>query len=845
MTDIWREALSSSIDDLKTRYLTPREFNAIITDLLSRDNSPLSGLSYEVVDKEPFKTLNFGPSLAGKPYTHSNDLGDTGRRCLVHYHLKSPAHVKPPGLDDLLKQLFEDYWKPALRTPSAGMPDLKRSSNAEPLARQTVESCIQRRRCCSLMFCDLDGFKKLNDVHGQDVGDRVIKEFGALLEYSLNQSAILLHDGGDEFIALLPDANPAEAAMLAYSVARAVSAYDFKVGDLPVSISFGIASTNEPEAVPTYDWLYKRAMHALKKVAKVGEKAKARFYSGPEIPEGATSISRQILTSHCLVKSAAANEFPFRNVWLNCLSATIVGQLRTSSDIVTIAACVDKFLLWAKFQPPTTTKRLASSVSQEDDVDTTASILPIDVAFSVIHSLLRWSSVFGTNSLSQKSLQIQYDDDGKHAKVSCLDGTVVWSSDLSILMNNCFDVGSLWNRPVDSVCPQNLARAILVQIGHDQPRIPLGLFLERIIVDDRPTRGGGLPDFWEATLARLIEQTLRQPNVDAVYVLGDKSYAKQTIDNLRAINSWPEHDAQMAYKTGLSVRQIRSAALILKERVHFPQDENELLDHLSGILRDPFPFHKIPDDIDIRTVPFLRRELELDTLALSREDGCRVSTIAEAYPVVLEIARKTGANETITDQAGQVLRELIDFKVHLLTPSQNLIPSFYKSEETSFEEYYLSQFVSPTGLFGKVFNGTEQLEYVLTHLGNIMKNSSQQFSTRRAILVVPHEVGPDKELAPLGLISIRIIPRFVRSRPHLSFSYTWRTVEALKGFPYSLYGSVRFSQHLTQMLKERLPDEVARQVDFGTISYIAHSLHFFLDDYGQNIARRIVDEASY
>jgi hypothetical protein len=69
-------------------------------------------------------------------------------------------------------------------------------------------------------------------------------------------------------------------------------------------------------------------------------------------------------------------------------------------------------------------------------------------------------------------------------------------------------------------------------------------------------------------------------------------------------------------------------------------------------------------------------------------------------------------------------------------------------------------------------------------------------------------------------------------------------VEALVGFPYSLFASVRFGQHLTERLKALLPPEASRTVEMGHVSYIAHSLHIFLDAYGQNIARRIVDDAS-
>ena len=63
------------------------------------------------------------------------------------------------------------------------------------------------------------------------------------------------------------------------------------------------------------------------------------------------------------------------------------------------------------------------------------------------------------------------------------------------------------------------------------------------------------------------------------------------------------------------------------------------------------------------------------------------------------------------------------------------------------------------------------------------------------------------------------------------------------GFPYSIYGSVRYSQHLTQKIEEMVT-AAPRHISMGEVSYIAHSLHLFLDDYGQNIARAIVDAAS-
>jgi len=115
-------------------------------------------------------------------------------------------------------------------------------------------------------------------------------------------------------------------------------------------------------------------------------------------------------------------------------------------------------------------------------------------------------------------------------------------------------------------------------------------------------------------------------------------------------------------------------------------------------------------------------------------------------------------------------------------------------------------------------------------------------STRRAVLVVPHRLPDDGELSPLGLVSVRIAPRLRDDGPVLDASYSWRTVEALVGLPYSLYGSIMFAQELAAQIATRLPTAVARTMRIGTISFIAQSLHLFTDPYAQRIARQVIAE---
>lgn len=59
----------------------------------------------------------------------------------------------------------------------------------------------------SMLFVDLDGFKKINDTMGHDVGDRILVEAARCLKTMIRQYDILVRLGGDEFVVLLPDAS--------------------------------------------------------------------------------------------------------------------------------------------------------------------------------------------------------------------------------------------------------------------------------------------------------------------------------------------------------------------------------------------------------------------------------------------------------------------------------------------------------------------------------------------------------------------------------------------------------------------------------------------------------------
>jgi diguanylate cyclase (GGDEF)-like protein len=95
----------------------------------------------------------------------------------------------------------------------------------------------------SLMFLDIDHFKKINDVHGHPAGDQVLVELAKLAHGALRNEDIFCRYGGEEFAVVSRGTDLEESRPLAERLRRAVEEHDF-IHDgkrIPVTISVGVA----------------------------------------------------------------------------------------------------------------------------------------------------------------------------------------------------------------------------------------------------------------------------------------------------------------------------------------------------------------------------------------------------------------------------------------------------------------------------------------------------------------------------------------------------------------------------------------------------------------------------
>jgi len=114
---------------------------------------------------------------------------------------------------------------------------------------------------CGLLYCDLDGFKAVNDRLGHLAGDQLLVAAGERMRTAVRSGDLVARIGGDEFVVLCPGAGPAALARLAERLRAAVGApYELPTGTAEVGVSIGSALA---PAGSTPDEVLLRADHAM------------------------------------------------------------------------------------------------------------------------------------------------------------------------------------------------------------------------------------------------------------------------------------------------------------------------------------------------------------------------------------------------------------------------------------------------------------------------------------------------------------------------------------------------------------------------------------------------------
>lgn len=111
----------------------------------------------------------------------------------------------------------------------------------------------------SLLILDLDNFKKINDVHGHIVGDKILVQFSNMLKNTVRETDKVYRYGGEEFIIIANNTRLDNAGKLAEHIRQATE-QTIEIDDASVTVSIGIAEVSKDDT--DISWLH-RADHAL------------------------------------------------------------------------------------------------------------------------------------------------------------------------------------------------------------------------------------------------------------------------------------------------------------------------------------------------------------------------------------------------------------------------------------------------------------------------------------------------------------------------------------------------------------------------------------------------------
>lgn len=131
------------------------------------------------------------------------------------------------------------------------------------LGNQLLKQSRRNGSPLAIIMFDLDYFKKINDNHGHEAGDEVLRHIGQLLESNVREADIAARIGGEEFAILLADAHAVQASELAERLLELMQKTPVRYRDVRIrpTASFGISALHPEE--PDLKNLLARADNAM------------------------------------------------------------------------------------------------------------------------------------------------------------------------------------------------------------------------------------------------------------------------------------------------------------------------------------------------------------------------------------------------------------------------------------------------------------------------------------------------------------------------------------------------------------------------------------------------------
>ena len=172
------------------------------------------------------------------------------------------TQIKRKRYTDQLRTQLEETVEMAVLDPLTSLHNRRYMTSH---LRTLFEESAQRGKPLSLLLLDIDYFKAVNDSHGHDAGDSVLREFASRVRRNIRGIDLACRLGGEEFVVVMPDTDLVKASLVGERLRQCIAAAPFyageRIGTLQVTASVGVASLEFPDDTP--ELILKRADQAL------------------------------------------------------------------------------------------------------------------------------------------------------------------------------------------------------------------------------------------------------------------------------------------------------------------------------------------------------------------------------------------------------------------------------------------------------------------------------------------------------------------------------------------------------------------------------------------------------
>jgi diguanylate cyclase (GGDEF)-like protein len=162
-------------------------------------------------------------------------------------------------------------------------------------ANRLFGQALRYNRAASVLMIDSDNLKAVNDNHGHEAGNRLLRQLTRLVQAELRFTDVLARYGGDEFIVLLPE-TPAKGAMeVANRIRDAIASAPLEQDGKRIGCTVSIGVACHPADGNSLDAIVARADRAMYQAKKAGRNRVIQF--GAEEPSAAVAAEAEAAAS--------------------------------------------------------------------------------------------------------------------------------------------------------------------------------------------------------------------------------------------------------------------------------------------------------------------------------------------------------------------------------------------------------------------------------------------------------------------------------------------------------------------------------------------------------------------